>query len=178
VRLGMAESNRAIMILMPTHKLTDEILNAAILGFEEQKSRIDVKIAEIRQMLDGSGRTEPNATAEVPKGMRRKLSAAARKRIGDAQRRRWAESKGQSDSRSETVTAKPKRKLSVAGRRAISEATKKRWAVKRAAAAKPETPVAKKAASKKGAATKVTAKRPIRTRAKARSQTVSDAVGQ
>src|SRR5260370_42373668 len=115
----MVKSNRGIMILMPTHKLTDEILNAAILGFEEQKSRIDVQIAEIRQMLDGSGRTEPGATAEVPKGKRRKLSAAARKRIGDAQRRRWAESKGQSDSRSEKVTAKPKRKLGVAGRRAI-----------------------------------------------------------
>jgi hypothetical protein len=73
---------------MPTHKLTTEILDAAIEGFESQKRRMDAQIAEIRQMLDGS-RSEPAATPEVPKRKRRKMSAAARKRIGDAQRNRW-----------------------------------------------------------------------------------------
>jgi hypothetical protein len=59
------------------------------------------------------------------------MSAAARKRIGDAQRRRWGASKGEAESPSEPVTAKPRRKLSAAGRKAISEATKKRWAARR-----------------------------------------------
>jgi hypothetical protein len=80
---------------MPTHKLTAEILNAAILGFEEQKRRIDTQIAELRQTLHG-GPMATAATPAVPRGKRRKMSAAARKRIGDAQRKRWAESKKES----------------------------------------------------------------------------------
>ena len=35
---------------MPT-KLTPEIINAAILGFEEQKRHIDTQIAELRSLL-------------------------------------------------------------------------------------------------------------------------------
>lgn len=70
---------------MPTQNLTAEILIAAIGGFEAQKQRIDEQIAETRQMLDG-GRMAPTATPEVSKG-KRKMNAAARKRIGDAQRK-------------------------------------------------------------------------------------------
>jgi hypothetical protein len=142
---------------MPTKKLNQSILLAAIEGFESQKQRIDTQIVELRQMLAGTP-TETAATSEVPKGKRRKMSAAARKRIGDAQRKRWAESKGQSESPSETVTAKPKRRLSAAGRKAISEATKKRWAAKKAAAMKPEPAVTKKAAVKKATAKKAVKK--------------------
>ena len=42
---------------MPTPKLTPEIITAAIAGFEQQKTRIDAQIAELRAMLPG-GRTE------------------------------------------------------------------------------------------------------------------------
>jgi hypothetical protein len=130
---------------MPT-KLTPEIITAAVEGFEQQKLRIDAQIAELRQMLTGS----PTATAaapEVPKGKRR-MSAAARKRIGDAQRKRWAESK-KTSSPAAPAAAKPKRKLSAAGKKAIVEATKKRWAAFHAAK-KAETPtVARKRAAKK-----------------------------
>ena len=62
---------------MPTHKLTAEIINAALEGFEQQKLRIDAQIAELRQMLQG-GPTATAATPEVPKGKRRKMNAAAR----------------------------------------------------------------------------------------------------
>jgi hypothetical protein len=150
---------------MSTHKLTVEILNAAIEGFESQKRRIDVQIAELRAMLHGGSTAA--AAPEGPKGKRRKMSAAARKRIGDAQRKRWAESKGQSEPPSETVTAKPKRKLSAAGKKAIVEATKRRWARVRAEAAKAQqAPAAKKASTKapvkasRKAAKKGAAKRP------------------
>ena len=123
--------NRAILILMPTHKLTPEIINAAVEGFEQQKLRIDAQIAELRQMLTGTP-TETAATPEIPRGKRRKRSAAARKRIGDAQRKRWAESKKPSSP----AAPKPKRRLSAAGKAAIVAALKKRWAAKRAAARK------------------------------------------
>jgi hypothetical protein len=119
---------------MPTNKFTPEIINAAIVGFEQQKVRIDAQIADLRAMLDG-GRKEPAATPEVPKRKRRKMSAAARKRMGEAQRKRWAESKVQAETL-DTVPPKPKGKLSAAGKAAIVAALKKRWADKKAAAKK------------------------------------------
>jgi hypothetical protein len=58
---------------MPT-KLTNEILTAALAGFEEQKKRIDAEISELRQMLIGAS-TDGAAPAAVKP--RRKMSAAA-----------------------------------------------------------------------------------------------------
>jgi hypothetical protein len=118
---------------MPTHKLTREVINAAIDGFEFQKRRIDSQIAELRQLLNGD-RTEAAAGADssAPK---RKISAAARRRMAAAQKARWAKIRAASEPTAKP--AKQKRKLSAAGRKAISDATKKRWALKRAAARKP-----------------------------------------
>jgi DNA-binding protein HU-beta len=141
---------------MPAHRLTPAIISAAIAGFEQQKLQLDTQIAELRAMLPG-GRTESTVAPEPTKGKRRKMSAAARKRIGDAQRKRWAASKGDSASASESTT-KPKRKLSAAGRAAIVAALKKRWAGKRAAKKAPVKTSAKKAPTKK-APVKMTAKK-------------------
>jgi hypothetical protein len=123
---------------MPT-KLDNDILAAAIEGFEAQKKRLDAQIAEIRQQLTG-GSAQPAATPE-PGRKRRKMSAAGRKRIAEAQRKRWADIKKQSGGAPQAAkpeAQKPKRKLSAAGRKRIVEATKKRWALVRAAAAKSE----------------------------------------
>src|SRR5260370_19081839 len=120
---------------MPT-KLNPQILTAAILGFEEQKRHIDVQIAELRAILDGgSAGTAP--TPEAPTG-KRKISAAARRRMALGQKARWAKLKGESEPQAPAAMepSKPKRKLSVAGRKAISDATKKRSAAVHAAAAK------------------------------------------
>jgi len=128
---------------MPTPKLTVEILNAAIEGFESQKRRIDAQIAEIRQMMDGS-RPEDASASKLLIRRRRKMSAAGRKAIAEAQRQRWAASKGES----EPVIAKPKRKLSPAGKAAIVAALKKRWAAKKAGSAAIKRAAPKKAAAK------------------------------
>ena len=148
---------------MPT-KLTTEILAAAVLGFEEQKRQIDLAIAGIRAMLGGG--SEPTAaTPEPPRRKRRKMSAAGRKAIAEAQRKRWADSKRQSEPSLATAEApKPKRKLSPAGRAAIIAATKRRWALKRAEA---EKAAPKKIARKKAAARKTAAKKPRHAVAKA-----------
>jgi hypothetical protein len=118
-------------------KLTPEVINAAISGFEQQKARIDVQIAELRAMLDGG--TKPTAaTPEAPTG-KRKISAAARRRMALGQQKRWAAIKGTTESPSQAATpepSKPKRKLSAAGKAAIVAALKKRWAAKKAAAKK------------------------------------------
>ncbi len=131
---------------MPAH-ITNEILLAAIEGFEAQKARIDTNIAELRQMLDG-GHAEP--TAPAPNQARRTLSAAARARIAEAQRKRWAKSRKQAAPAVEAP--KPKRRLSAAGRQRIIEATKRRWALKRAEAAKAAKTAPKKNAGQKTAA--------------------------
>jgi len=54
----------------------------------------------------------------------RTLSAAARKRISLAQKKRWAKANGQAP--------KPKRTISAAGRRRIAAAQRARWARVRA----------------------------------------------
>jgi hypothetical protein len=75
---------------MPT-KLTTEILNAAIEGFESQKRRINSQIDELRQQLRG-GRAETTEAPAAP-AHRRKMSAAGRRRIAAAQKARWAKIK-------------------------------------------------------------------------------------
>ncbi len=75
------------------------MLSMALLGYEQQKAKIDEKIREIKGLLGGvsknasSSRTSPEVSSE-PSGQRRRkrvLSAEARKRIAAAQKRRWAE---------------------------------------------------------------------------------------
>jgi hypothetical protein len=72
------------------------------------------------------------------------MSAAGRKAIAEAQRKRWAELKKERKPAAANA-AKPKRRLSAARRRAIVEATRKRWARVRAEAAKAQQAGAKKA---------------------------------
>ena len=138
-------------------KLTPEIISAAILGFEEQKRHIDANIAELRAILSGDS-AESTVKPEPTKHKRRKVSAAGRARIAEAQRKRWAESKAASQPSTPEVTPKPKRRLSKAGRKAIVAATKKRWgALKRAKAAKTQQAAPKEAAVKQAVAKKIAA---------------------
>jgi hypothetical protein len=138
-------------------QLTNEIIHAAIDGYEVQKTRLDAKIAELRAMLDGGPAKASAATPQPPTGKRKKFSAAARRHMKEAQQLRWSKSRGESEPPAPTPEApKPKRKLSEAGRKAISEATKKRWAAVHAAKAAPV--VAKKGPAKKASAKKAPVK--------------------
>lgn len=104
---------------------TDSTLfHAALLGFEQMKRDVEDKIAEIRARLGTAGDAGTQAASGKPK---RTLSAAARRKIAAAQRKRWALLKGKQ--------AKPKRVLSVAARKRIAAAQRKRWAVSKAKAA-------------------------------------------
>ena len=137
-------------------KLTPAIITAAIAGFEAQKTRIDDQIAELRAMLPGGSA----GTAAAPKPAmqkRRKISAAGRKAIAEAQRKRWAASKTAAELPASEAASKPKRKLSAAGRKAIIAATKKRWRLQKAAAKAQSTAARKAAPARKKAANKKTA---------------------
>ena len=121
---------------MPQPKLTDEILTAALEGFEAQKTRIDAKIDEIRNML-GGGRT--GAPASESGGPKRKVSASSRRRMARAQKLRWQKMK-QAAQTPQAEAEKPKRQMSASARKRIAAAQKKRWAaVKKATRKKTAT---------------------------------------
>ena len=129
----------------------NDLLAMALVGYEAEKSKIDATIRDIQSQLGHRGPGRPKATADgagqsAPK--KGTMSAAGRKRIAAAQRKRWAVLK----KSQEKAAAPKKRKLSAAGRRAIIAATKKRWAAVRQAAGKKSKPVAKVAAQKAAAA--------------------------
>jgi hypothetical protein len=108
-------------------QLNDELIDAAIEGYLQQRTRIDQKIEELLAMRSGTGDhagAEPLKTAG-----RRRMSAAARARIAAAQRARWAKAKGQAEP---AAPAKRKRRMSKEGRARIIAATKARWARVRA----------------------------------------------
>ena len=135
---------------MPQLKLPTDILAAALIGFEVQKNRIEARIAEIKQLLDG-GRSEPAPSSEIRKP-RKKRSAAVRRKMALAQRARYAKLR-QASAPPQTVASKPKkRKLSAAGRKAIIAATKKRWAAVKAAKHAKKPTAVKKAVGKTTAA--------------------------
>ena len=117
---------------MPS-KFTPELIAAAIAGFEEQKKRLDAKIADLRQMLTPASNDKAPAGLGKKKRRRRRLSAEARARIAETQRKRWAALKKGAGTTAPTTPVRKKRRLSAAGRRAIIEATKRRWAAVRTA---------------------------------------------
>ena len=122
---------------MPQPKLTDEILIAALEGYEAQKTRIDAHIADIRSMLGGSHAGSA----------KRKVSASSRRKMARAQKLRWKKMKQGSEA---SQAEKPKRHMSASARKRIAAAQKKRWAAVKKASARPA--VARKATRKKTAA--------------------------
>jgi hypothetical protein len=91
---------------MPRHKkafrglsMSDvEILEAAVIGLEAKRSEIEEKMAELRRQLDDrAGRPGRSGvavnTAAPPVLKKRTMSAAGRRRVAEAQRKRWAELK-------------------------------------------------------------------------------------
>jgi hypothetical protein len=118
-------------------KVTERMIAAAIAGFEAQKREIDAEIAALRGEARESAAAEPSADSTKP--ARRKMSAATRKKMALAQKKRWAGKTATPEPEAAVeavVPAKPKRKLSAAGKKRIIEASKKYWAAKRAAAKK------------------------------------------
>lgn len=152
---------------MPNQMLSHKILSAALAGLEAQRDQVDSQIAEVRRML--RARPEPAAADGTPQtaapqtpGRRRGMSAAARRRIAEAQRKRWEayHQAQQAPSTAKKAAGKPaaraKRRISVAGRKAIADAARKRWAEFRKAGAKTPAKAAKKGAKKEQTSVVVT----------------------
>ncbi|MGA2434483.1 MAG: hypothetical protein ABSG25_04280 [Bryobacteraceae bacterium] len=77
------------------------LLQAALDGLEAQKSKIEEQIVAVQRMLGhrrgrppGSGKSsaaQPKSPVADAPAQKRPMSAASRKRIARAQKRRWAE---------------------------------------------------------------------------------------
>jgi hypothetical protein len=128
-------------------QLTDEIVRAAIDGFEHRRLQIDGLIAELRTLLPGGSPEAPAASEPTP-AKRRRMSAAGRRRIAMAQRARWAKARGESKPGPAAAKApKAKRRISPEGLKRIIAATKKRWRLQRAAAKSKLTKATKRKAA-------------------------------
>jgi hypothetical protein len=119
-----------------------ELLAAALFGYEQQRSEIETRIAELRRQLGGSWASVPTGSTDGarPAPKKRTMSAAGRKRIAAAQRKRWAEyRKGQAPAAKKKTVAvqkaaapSAKRRMSATARKRIADAQKNRWAEARA----------------------------------------------
>ena len=104
-------------------KLTNEIITAAIAGFEAQKKHIDGQIAELRGILTGQSKEE-TATPIVP-APKRKISAASRRRMALAQKRRWEKIKEQTGSPQSSVVKKAAGPKKAAAKKATAKSSVK-----------------------------------------------------
>src|SRR5712692_349170 len=118
-------------MLRGTRVVDKSILNAALQGLELQRQRIEEHITQVRAMLGIRPRGRPRKSAlptfnPQPASRRGTMSAAGRRRIALAQKKRWAKYK-------KAKAGEPrKHTMSVAGRKRIAAATRKRWAAFRA----------------------------------------------
>ena len=140
---------------MPISRLNTAVIEAAIVGFEHQKTEIDNQIAELRAMLTG-GSAETTATPEAGPGKPKKFSPAARRRMALAQKARWAKIKGEAEpaAPAPTEAPKPRRKMSAAAKAKLVANLKKARAAKAA--------MAKSAVTKKTAPALALAQKPKR----------------
>ena len=137
---------------MPT-KMSEEFINAAIDGFKARRNRLELRVAELRAMLNG-GPAQPGKPAEPAPRKRRKFSAVTLRRMREAQRRRWGKIRGESNPAVSAAreAIKPKRRISPEGLQRIIAATKKRWRLQRAGTKTKSAKVAKKRAPVRKAA--------------------------
>lgn len=72
------------------NRISPGLLEAALDGLKQRLVEVDRNISEVRKLLRSPG-AAPASPAEPPAGRkRRRMSAAAKRRIAEAQKRRWA----------------------------------------------------------------------------------------
>jgi|ERR1700733_10110840 len=103
-----------------------ENLTGVVQFLKREQDRLSKELHGISAALAAFGKSYGKQTGT------RKLSAAARARIGAAQKARWAKARA-SKNQSRDAAAAPKRTMSAAARKRIAAAQRARWAKVRAA---------------------------------------------
>jgi cell division septum initiation protein DivIVA len=77
--------------------MNQEIIEAAIVGYQSKISDLQQRIDELRSMLDGTGNagrektpSSGKSTIEKRRGGKRRMSAAAKHKLSLAAKKRWA----------------------------------------------------------------------------------------
>lgn len=121
--------------LVPTSSTNSELLHYALIGLEQHKKDIDLKIAELRGQLGQIPQAAAKPAAAAAPSGKRVLSPEARARIAAAQRKRWAATRKGAPAAAKAAPAKApapkKRTLSPEARARIAAAQRKRWAAAR-----------------------------------------------
>ena len=95
-----------------------------VAALKEQRTRIDQAIAALEGPGSPARRGRPPKTGSTSG---RHMSAAARKRISEAMKQRWAKQK----SKSAPAKTKARPAMSAAARKKLSDLMKARWAAKK-----------------------------------------------
>ena len=109
-------------------------LESILAELRSERARMDHAISALEGLAGPSvrrrGRPPKSQTAPATRQKRRTMSAAARERISEAMKQRWANRKGKS------APAKAKRRgMSAAARKKMSALMKARWAARKSAKA-------------------------------------------
>ena len=79
-------------------KLDRNTLEAALVGLEAQRDKLEQQIAQVRRAIGGGTKTVAKPVAPIAGRKKRTMSAAARTRIAAAQKKRWANFRKQQKS--------------------------------------------------------------------------------
>jgi len=102
-----------------------------------ERNRIDQAISALEGLTSTAPRRGRPPKATTTGGKRRRMSPAARKRISDAMKQRWAKRKGKSAPKQAKATprkAAVRRSMSAAAKKKPSALMKARWAAKKKSA--------------------------------------------
>jgi hypothetical protein len=120
-------------------KMTDGILEMALVGFQQKHAEVVESIRNIQRQLGTRSTGAPRTQTDDGAKPRRTMSAAARKRIAVAQKKRWAEYNKKkaegSKPAAKKATAKnaaPRKKMSAARKAALVANLKKARAARAA----------------------------------------------
>jgi hypothetical protein len=102
-------------------------IESIVSALKEQRGRIDQAVTALEGIGSRARRSRPPKATSTQLGSRRRMSAAARKRISEAMKQRWAKWKGKSAPKK--TKARPA--MSAAARKKLSALMKARWAARK-----------------------------------------------
>jgi hypothetical protein len=112
-------------------------IQTIVSDLKAERNRIDQAISALEGLTSTAPRRGRPPKAITTGGNRRRMSAAARKRISEAMKQRWAKWKGKSAPKQDKITSKKttvRRPMSAAAKKKLSALMKARWAARKKAA--------------------------------------------